>query len=270
MQPNQLFEGQLIIKAHAHPTTRRVFAYPEAVYANWLLLIPETGSFQYWLSHELGQGIAAYGDVILLPPGTLFRRNMLQPVQFHMIEFDWTTLEGLSVDLAMAAPVGKIHIKQTQMLESLVSLLTETYLLHDPDNPYWKTQLLRNILQLIYLERHIASQTANAGTSLFIQKAQQLLTTHAFEMDNLSHIAELLGLSQAHFSVKYKAKTGQSPSQWVTGLRMNKAKALLLETELTLEDIARQCGYQSGFYLSRMFTRYYGLSPSVFRKEHRV
>ncbi|MCZ8523462.1 helix-turn-helix domain-containing protein [Paenibacillus mucilaginosus] len=51
---------------------------------------------------------------------------------------------------------------------------------------------------------------------------------------------------------------------------MQRARTLLLETSLTLDEIADRCGYENGFYLSRIFSRKMRVPPSVYRKIHRV
>jgi len=56
---------------------------------------------------------------------------------------------------------------------------------------------------------------------------------------------------------------------YLTSLRMRKARKYLLETDKTMEDIAESIGYQNGFYFSRIFKKKVGVTPSAFRKKHR-
>jgi transcriptional regulator GlxA family with amidase domain len=61
-----------------------------------------------------------------------------------------------------------------------------------------------------------------------------------------------------------------NPSDLVRSLRIRKAAGLLLDTELTLDQIAARCGYESGFYLSRVFSKSMNMSPSKYRELNRV
>ncbi|MDF2723961.1 MAG: hypothetical protein K0Q59_3636, partial [Paenibacillus sp.] len=52
--------------------------------------------------------------------------------------------------------------------------------------------------------------------------------------------------------------------------RLQKVCNLLTETDQTLEQIAEQCGFQTAYYLSRVFTKEMNTSPSRYRINHRV
>ncbi|MDF2721147.1 MAG: hypothetical protein K0Q59_822 [Paenibacillus sp.] len=59
-----------------------------------------------------------------------------------------------------------------------------------------------------------------------------------------------------------------TPSKYLTSLRLEKAKKLLAETNWTLDQISGSCGYQNGFYLSRVFKANCLVTPNQYRKEH--
>ncbi|MNW10668.1 DNA-binding transcriptional regulator AraC [compost metagenome] len=51
---------------------------------------------------------------------------------------------------------------------------------------------------------------------------------------------------------------------------MRHACSLLTGTTFSLDTIAEACGYETGFYLSRIFTKKMGMSPSAYRKAYRI
>ena len=58
-------------------------------------------------------------------------------------------------------------------------------------------------------------------------------------------------------------------SNWITFLRIDKAKELMLQNpESNIEEIAEQCGFCDRPYFSRQFTKQEGISPSKWTKEH--
>ncbi|MGC4030741.1 MAG: helix-turn-helix transcriptional regulator [Tepidisphaeraceae bacterium] len=61
-------------------------------------------------------------------------------------------------------------------------------------------------------------------------------------------------------------QTGQSPHQYVIGLRVATAREMLLKTDLPVKEIARRLGYADVFYFGRQFKRQTGVSPALFRK----
>lgn len=70
------------------------------------------------------------------------------------------------------------------------------------------------------------------------------------------------------FRKAFKEVTGTSPNQYHLLLKLRKAKQLLLETHLTVSEIAFQCGFESVFYFSRIFKSKMKTNPSELRKKN--
>lgn len=79
-------------------------------------------------------------------------------------------------------------------------------------------------------------------------------------------LAKEAGVSRATFARRFTALVGEPPMSYLTGWRLSLAVDLLQRTDATVEAIAQQVGYESGFGLSVAFKRVYGTRPS----EHRV
>ena len=68
---------------------------------------------------------------------------------------------------------------------------------------------------------------------------------------------------------RFKQETGLSPLEYLTELRMRKAKSLLASIESCyITDIAHQCGYDDPLYFSRVFRKYNGISPKSFSAQY--
>lgn len=76
--------------------------------------------------------------------------------------------------------------------------------------------------------------------------------------------AGLCNLSVYYFIHRFKAYTGVSPIQYLTGIRINKAKELLSDSSLSVSEIAYVVGYENPLYFSRVFKRHVGISPAYF------
>lgn len=83
---------------------------------------------------------------------------------------------------------------------------------------------------------------------------------------SLSHLADYARYSPYHFSRIFKQRTGLSPHHYVSSLKLQRAKDLLLNTDLTVRDIGMEIGQQSLGTFTTRFTERVGMAPSQFRK----
>lgn len=80
--------------------------------------------------------------------------------------------------------------------------------------------------------------------------------------------ARELSMSQRTFHRKFQALTGESYGQWVSKQRLERAKTLLRETSLNIEQISDACGFASSGSLRRLFRESTGGSPKEYRTAH--
>ena len=82
-------------------------------------------------------------------------------------------------------------------------------------------------------------------------------------------LAKVSGVSEAHFSRSFKLAFGSPPHRYLLTLRLERARALLRDTDLPITEIAFACGWQSLGTFGRTFRDALGESPSAFRaSEH--
>ena len=86
---------------------------------------------------------------------------------------------------------------------------------------------------------------------------------------NIPDISASLNVSQSHFQRLYKNRFGVSCMNDVFMSRMEYAKQLLMNTDLSANEIAEKCGYQNYEYFSRSFTKYACVSPVKYRKNNK-
>ena len=120
---------------------------------------------------------------------------------------------------------------------------------------------------------HITSINKKGGEDpdlQLIQKAMFLIRESLEEPLNMQRLIQQLPMGYSKFRVLFKSTTGYSPHQYHLALRMDKAKELLQTTELNVNEIAYQTGFDSGFYFSMFFKKKTGLSPSDYRFRKRT
>jgi transcriptional regulator GlxA family with amidase domain len=85
----------------------------------------------------------------------------------------------------------------------------------------------------------------------------------------LRDIARHAGTSQRTVTRHFTDQTGSPPLRWLLSVRIDRAKDLLSTTDLTIEGIARRCGFVTGTTFRHHFTRIAGLSPRQYRRSFR-
>ncbi len=82
----------------------------------------------------------------------------------------------------------------------------------------------------------------------------------------LLELARLCNSSVFHFARSFSAKTGSAPFRLQRKLRLQKARELLLETDLSVGEVAIAVGIENLTHFSRVFREYYGCSPREYRR----
>lgn len=80
----------------------------------------------------------------------------------------------------------------------------------------------------------------------------------------LNDVAAALNISHCYFSTLFKSIAGINFVDFVTGVKMNHARKLLIEGDYKIYEIARMLGYDNAYYFSRVFKKVTGLTPSEY------
>ncbi|MDR0879007.1 MAG: helix-turn-helix domain-containing protein [Treponema sp.] len=100
-----------------------------------------------------------------------------------------------------------------------------------------------------------------------LRKAERFIWENYTRKISLEEIAGVSGLSPPYFSTIFKEEMGENLSSYLNRLRVEKASHLLLETELTLSDIAGSCGFEDQSWFSKIFKTFTGTSPGKYRSQ---
>lgn len=126
--------------------------------------------------------------------------------------------------------------------------------------------LLRN-LQGINCGDKVERQTKR-GFCLQIHKALNVIHENYERNITLDSIASGLGLNKSYLSTLFRRETGQTITDYVHQVRVNRSKELLLGTSSSILDISIQVGFSSHAYFCRTFKKLTGMTPSEFRQQN--
>ncbi|WP_170138800.1 response regulator transcription factor [Oceanobacillus chungangensis] len=100
----------------------------------------------------------------------------------------------------------------------------------------------------------------------FMEQAKKFIHTHSQEAITLENAAASVNLSASYFSNVFKQEFGMNFIEYLTMIRMQKAKGLIEENVYSLKEISFMVGYKDPNYFSRVFKKYYKESPKQFQQ----
>lgn len=99
-----------------------------------------------------------------------------------------------------------------------------------------------------------------------IRKAERWIAENLTETSDTASLARVAGLGQRTFARRFRSATGESPREYRQRVRVEAALKDLEATNLSIEEITNQCGYEDTRSFRRLFHREMGISPGEYRK----
>lgn len=127
---------------------------------------------------------------------------------------------------------------------------------------------LSRLEELIYNACRAVIETrkaGDAGAGVADKLEAMMLEGYTQKEFSFSDAAASLNISQWRLTVEFKAQKGITPTEYLTKLRMEKAKRLLRESDDSVAQVAARCGYQDASAFTRRFKQYASVSPLQYR-----
>lgn len=123
-------------------------------------------------------------------------------------------------------------------------------------------QLKRRVLK----ETAVQTRSDAAEERQVIRKVKEIVGQRLDQDISLQFLADQVHLNHRYLSSLFKNETGQNLSDYVTQMRVERAKQLLQETNMKIQDIAKLSGYQNVKYFLHIFKQSTGCTPSEYRE----
>jgi two-component system, response regulator YesN len=128
-------------------------------------------------------------------------------------------------------------------------------------------QIIEYAYQLfIYLTNFDKPQSTIDYSNHIVKATREYLENHYSEDISLEDMAEYVNISPQYFSKLIKKTTGFNFIDWLSMLRVKKAKELLTNSNLTVKEVCFMVGYKDPNYFSRIFKKRIGITPSEYVK----
>lgn len=126
--------------------------------------------------------------------------------------------------------------------------------------------LFDNSLKYILNHLNLITNKRSENNILQIRKAKKYIEENYMKNIKLEDIGEYIGFNPSYFSSRFKKETGNSFIEYLSMVRIDKAKELLKESDLKIQDISYMIGYNDPKYFTKIFVKYSGLKPKEYRK----
>ena len=255
--PDDKWEFWPQLRSYTFYDRRQQFVRTRSAFNEWALIGVESGAFDYDTGEE--QGHALPGQLLFIAAQeSCWRNATTTPFTYHVLQWRWAS------DVTWQA--GLWPVRNTSRLFADYALLRPLFNRADDWARLRVENLLEDILMLAWETRHEGRESSDPT----MRQAAQLLRERAGRAFAMSEVSNEIGLRPVQFTRRFRQAHGVTPIEFLTRLRLEKARQFLIETDFSLDEIACQCGWSSGYYLSDVFKKSYGLAPGKFRRLHRV
>lgn len=125
-------------------------------------------------------------------------------------------------------------------------------------------EFLALALEATNYRSRIGTRTREYPAEVYARRAVDFIH-YNYATITISDLVEYIGFTRSYFTTFFKRYVGISPQKYLMQYRLKQSCRLLRESELAVQEIARQVGYENPLNFSRMFKNAYGVSPTEYR-----
>lgn len=138
---------------------------------------------------------------------------------------------------------------------------------HGADDLYAETAAAWIAVHLLsrYSSHSEDRRSSGVLTDARLARVIEYMSCHFAEPLSLDQLAAEACISKFHFVRLFRERVGQPPHRYLAELRLDAAQRMLVSSELSIAEIAIECGYSTANHFSTTFARRFGMSPTLFR-----
>ncbi len=206
------------------------------------------------------------GNVLFVPPCTGYSNNTGRE---NVYRYFWLSFEGEDIENYLSAksfyvegePIASPSVDKVYL--ALTKFLLE-------NNQETVTEEKFNHLFFETLEYLTMRWTEKKNEDDYIDKIILLINDNYENSSfNIKSISESMHLSHSWLCALFKKKMKVTMQQWLINVRLDKARELVVDSDISVSTIAFLCGFNDALYFSTSFKRAFGSSPTCYRLTHK-
>lgn len=242
-------ETQLLVFRKA---VRSRFVMPDYLGSDDVFAVVLEGSFS--VSWEGKTAAVRESEGFLFRKNVLYHRSVISPVTMYLFRYR-SREPAFARDHVIFEDQGRLHTTLSLLKQLDGGIFKDDY--------SYRCHLFQDLV----LQYAVENGVFQGADPLIVQAVAQIKDRLPMGVD-LAAVAQKTGLSYVQFLRRFKAFTGMTPMDYVTSLRLQRAKELLTGSTLPVKKIANVCGFENEYYFSNFFKKHTGRSPKAFRTEY--
>lgn len=213
------------------------------------------------------------GDMIIGPPDQPLQLSggSKAGIDMMILALDWADILAVSegIEGAPLRDFGPLHgglVRDRPLAAVIETLWDELCLPGALPRLYVEGAKQLAIARLLRLARDHRPRPSPALAPWQLNRVMDLLVARFDEELSVAELAGAIGMSPFHFARAFKASTGRPPHRRQMELRIERARAMLAGTKLSVIEIAIAVGYESPQTFARLFRQLMGMTPSEYRR----
>lgn len=247
---------------------------PEHTHPSYMIVYSFKGEGEGWVN-GVKQSALKPGEFLFIPPDIKHQENegsetpkyiaicimpdLLDPI---VKEYD-LNMESFKTNIITAKA-------QRQFLSLCWQFIAEANTIYKPNKSLLKAISIQMCHTIIRSAFQTSKQTYRSEWRTEIGQSIAYIHSHLHEKIGLEDIARAAIMSVPNFSRVFKKEMGNTPIEYLSEQRLQKAQNMLLSNEFSMQDIAISCGFSSVSYFSTSFRKKYNVSPEKFKIQMRV
>jgi len=211
------------------------------------------------------------GDVLFVPPGELHSADHDPTCPLWTVTIHFTFRDAASAVVSVPRddlPPVRCAAHEPHVFDTYISRLLILEALRPPE---WRP-LARALLLVVLTElqrehaQTLGASAVNRAASSAIAQALLRLEMEGEYYVTPGSLAQACGFSPAYFSRLFRQQFGCTPQHYLIARRIKRARHLLLESDLSVEQVAHTLGYRDVYFFTRQFKAQVGQPPAIFRR----
>ncbi len=197
--------------------------------------------------------------------------DIIEPKLFLSVHFSFANINfmdgrwEISNELSVLSLQPAKEIMDYHGIEDVFKRLAESWKAKLPGYEFIARTLLQQLFIAVYRNNRMVNH--NYSNLLKVDKVIEYMNNNIDSKITLSELSKYVNLSPSYLSRSFKETTGYSVIEYFNKIKIDKAKELLLEGNISIKAASRELGFMDEFYFSRIFKKLAGVSPSDFIAE---